>query len=135
MDKVVNGDLAAVADGVAFGAGHGLVPVFVGILLVKSFACYATNSGGGVAGDFAPTLFAGCMAGALFAFGADSMGLCQLPAGNFAVAGMAGVMAGVIRAPFMAIFLTIEMSFSSGLLLPVAICSCVSYFVSKSIAA
>lgn len=135
MDKVVNGDLAAVADGGAFGAWLGLVPVFVGILLVKSFACYATNSGGGVAGDFAPTLFAGCMAGALFAFGADSMGLCQLPAGNFAVAGMAGVMAGVIRAPFMAIFLTIEMSFSSGLLLPVAICSCVSYFVSKSIAA
>lgn len=135
MDKVVNGDLAAVADGVAFGAGHGLVPVFVGILLVKSFACYATNSGGGVAGDFAPTLFAGCMAGALFALGAGSVGLCRLPVGNFAIAGMAGVMAGVIRAPFMAIFLTVEMCFASGMLFPVAICACVSYFVSRSIAA
>lgn len=129
MGRVVNGDPAAVADGATFGMNHNLLLVLAGILMTKGIACYATNSGGGVAGDFAPTFFAGCMVGTLFALGVGSLGWWELPAGDFAVIAMAGVMAGVIRAPLMAIFLAVEMSFTPGLILPVAMCAVVSYFV------
>lgn len=43
------------------------------------------------------------------------------PVGNLALLGMAGVMAGAIRAPMMAIFLTIEMTASYSFLLPVVV--------------
>ena len=100
----------------------------VGILLIKSIATYATNSGGGVAGDFAPTLFAGCIAGLLFA----SVSGMTPHTGSLALAGMAGVMAGAIRAPYMAIFLTVEMAASPGLLLPVTVTAATSYLSSKA---
>lgn len=86
-----------------------LVAVAFGIVIVKCFATSATNSGGGVAGDFAPTLFAGCVLGFGYAMLADTLFGVSLPVGIMALAGMAGVMSGVIRAPLMAMILTSEM--------------------------
>ncbi len=133
MSKVINGNVAAVLDGMAFTVDRNILWALAGILLTKGIACYASNSGGGVAGDFAPTLFAGCMAGALFALATGALGICHLDAGNYALAGMAGVMAGAIRAPFMAIFITVEMSFTTSLLLPVTICAFISYYASLTL--
>lgn len=105
------------------------VAIAGGIVVVKAFACSATNCGGGVAGDFAPTLFAGCMLG--FVFGSLAQGLCgaDIPVAGFAFIGMAGVMAGVIRAPFMAIFLCAEMCNGFVLLLPLLAVSAISFGV------
>lgn len=125
MAKVAGGRPEAVLDGMAFGSDAGIMAALTGILLLKGIAAYATNSGGGVAGDFAPTLFAGCMAGALFALA------CSLPVGNYALAGMAGMMAGAIGAPFMAIFLTVEMSATYGLLLPVTLCAVTAHATAR----
>ncbi len=133
MQKVVNGNYSAVLNGMAFTIDRNILCALAGILLTKGIACYATNSGGGVAGDFAPTLFAGCMTGAMFALAANDITSMQLPVGNFALIGMAGVMSGAVRAPFMAIFLTVEMSFTPELLLPVAVCSLISYYTSLTI--
>lgn len=104
-----------------------LMLVVGGILLVKSVVCALTNAGGGVGGDFAPTLFAGCFAGMLFALGGNELLGTSLPMSQFAYFGMAGVMAGAIRAPLMAMFLTSEMTSDFGMFLPLMVVSVVSY--------
>lgn len=99
----------------------------LGILLLKCWGVSATNSSGGVGGDFAPTLFAGCMAGYLFATVCNTWFHAQLPTTLFAFMGMAGVMAGAIEAPLMAIFIVLEMSRGYEYALPVAVVATVSY--------
>ena len=98
------------------------------IIAVKAFAAASTNSGGGVAGDFAPTLMAGCVGGFFLASLLNLCGL-HLPVADFAFIGMAGVMAGAVRAPFMAIFITVEMTQAYSLLLPVAVVAAISYLI------
>ena len=97
---------------------------------MKAFATSATNGGGGVGGTFAPSLYVGCMAGFFFAYLFNTLGwMGDLPLStkNFALMGMAGVMAGVMHAPLMAIFLTAEMTGGYSLFLPLLIVSVVSY--------
>lgn len=105
-----------------------LIPVVAGILLAKCWACGATVHGGGVAGEFAPTLFAGAMTGLLFGFVANLIPGADIPAAHCALFAMAGAMAGIIRAPFMAIFIATEMTGSYASLLPISICAVCSYF-------
>lgn len=99
----------------------------IGILLLKCWGVSATNSSGGVGGDFAPTLFAGCMAGYLFAALSNTWFDTQLPTTLFAFLGMAGVMAGAIEAPLMAIFIVMEMSRGYEYALPIVVVAVMSY--------
>ena len=105
------------------GAGL-LMVVTLCALLLKGAVVSSTINGGGVAGDFAPTLFAGALAGYLFAMMMNTWFGCTLPMENCALMGMAGVMTGTIKAPLMAIFITAEMSnsyqFMSGFLIVAA---------------
>lgn len=105
----------------------GLILVAAGILLCKGAAAYGTNSGGGVAGDFAPTLFAGAIMGYVFVGASQALVGTTLPMPVFVLAGMAGVMAGAIGTPLMAIFITIEMTASYEYLLPVTISGLTSF--------
>ncbi len=98
------------------------------IVLTKVFATAATNGAGGVGGTFAPSLYVGCFAGFLFAYASNLWELTpDLSNKNFALMGMAGVMSGVMQAPLMAIFLTVELTGSYALFLPLMITSTVSY--------
>ena len=98
------------------------------IMLFKVFATAATNGGGGVGGTFAPSLFLGNLAGFLFAYALNHFGYTPfLPEKNFAVMGMAGVMAGVMHAPLMGIFLSAELTGGFDLFLPLMIVSTLSY--------
>lgn len=97
------------------------------IILIKTFATSATNCSGGVAGDFAPTLFAGAVGGMLFATVANTYLGASLPMSQMAYAGMAGMMAGAVRAPLMALFLTIEMTGHYEFFLPLLIVSLISF--------
>ena len=95
-------------------------------MLLKIVASVATNGGGGVGGIFAPSLFVGCLCGFLLVqilnrFGTD------IPVANFALAGMAGVMAGVMHAPLTGMFLIAELTGSYHLFLPLMIVSVISY--------
>lgn len=106
-----------------------LMLITTGVLLLKGIMVSATINGGGVAGDFAPTLFAGCLAGYLFGMMMNTWFGCSLPVENFALLGMAGVMTGTIKAPLMAIFITAEMSNSYQFMFGFLIVSAVSYGV------
>lgn len=114
----------------------GATLLLVGALcFMKVFATSATNGGGGVGGTFAPSLYVGCMAGFLFAYAVNSLGIVgptmPLSTKNFALVGMAGVMAGVMHAPLMAIFLTAEMTGGYSLFLPLLIVAAISYGTSR----
>lgn len=111
--------------------GVTLLAVCFGVMAVKAFATSATNSGGGVAGDFAPTLFAGAVCGYFFARMAGVLFGIDLPTGEFAVYGMAAVMAGAVKAPLMAMFIVTEMTATPSALLPAAIAAAVSYVVAS----
>lgn len=131
MRDVLNGNFAAItlgsparADGVAT-----MMWIAAAVLAVKCFATSLSFNGGGVTGEFAPTLFSGCFAGFLFAQGCNWLLGTALPVQQFALIGMAGVMAGAIKAPLMAMFIVVEMSSAFTLLLPIALASTLSWAV------
>ena len=81
-----------------------------------------------VAGDFAPTLYAGCMVGVVYAMLLRHWGF-DIPVSDFAYLGMGAVMSGAIRAPLMAIFIVLEMTATFTLFWPMLIVTALSYFV------
>lgn len=106
-----------------------IVAICVGILILKGIGSSATNNGGGVAGDFAPTLFAGCMLGLAFALTVNGLGIASISTAHYALIAMGGAMAGIIRTPLMAMFLTTEMVGGFEFLLPVAIVTLIAYCI------
>jgi CIC family chloride channel protein len=102
-------------------------------MLFKVIAMATTNAAGGVGGTFAPSLFVGAFAGATLAV------ICRVVVGwdvsitSFTLAGMAGVMSGVMKAPLTAIFLIAELSNGYGLFIPLMIVSCISFAVNYSL--
>ncbi|MBR1883089.1 MAG: chloride channel protein [Muribaculaceae bacterium] len=135
INELLDGNVTAIMDSSLFYAFHDnawAVLVFVLALgACKGVATAATNGAGGVGGTFAPSLYVGCMAGFFFATLLNLSGIVDasmpLSTKNFALMGMAGVMAGVMHAPLMAIFLTAEMTGGYELFLPLLIVSAMSY--------
>ena len=133
INHLLNGEIAEIYNGSVFYSYRENVwfaCLFIGmIILTKAFATSATNGSGGVGGTFAPSLYVGCLAGFLFAYFLNQMGFLDmhLSTKNFALIGMAAVMAGVMHAPLMAIFLTAEMTGGYDLFLPLLIASAISY--------
>ena len=110
-----------------------LIILFVAVLmLAKAFATSATTGAGGVGGTFAPSLFVGCMAGFFFAYTINYVFGIDLSVKNFALMGMAAVMAAVMHAPLMGIFLTAELTGGYELFLPLLIASALSYLTIKT---
>ncbi len=103
-----------------------LVAYLLMIILFKIFASAATNAAGGCGGIFAPSLFVGCFTGFLVAVILNVMGV-DVPAQNFALAGMAGLMSGVMHAPLTGIFLIAELTGGYTLFIPLMIVSVISY--------
>ena len=101
----------------------------VALLLLKPFATAFTNAAGGIGGVFAPSLFVGGISGfILITFCNTFLGL-ELSVINFTLAGMAGVMGSIMKAPLMAIFLIAEISGGYQLLIPLILCAVVSYLI------
>jgi CIC family chloride channel protein len=109
-----------------------LMGLVVVIMFVKIAATATTNGAGGSGGIFAPTLFLGSLAGFLISLVLNYMGE-MVPAKNFALAGMAGMMAAVMHAPMTAIFLIAEITGGFGLLIPLMITSAVAYLTAMPI--
>ncbi|MCL2728183.1 MAG: chloride channel protein [Bacteroidales bacterium] len=104
------------------------IPIFfLGVLFFKVVAMSFTNAGGGVGGTFGPTLFMGGILGFVMARSINLSGFHHLPEANFALTGMAGLMAGVMQAPLTAIFLIAEITGGYKLLLPLIITSVCSF--------
>jgi CIC family chloride channel protein len=96
------------------------------IVIFKLVATAATNGAGGVGGLFAPSLFVGCIVGYMCALALQLCGV-NVPAHNFALAGMAGVMSGIMHAPLTGIFLIAELSGGYELFMPLMIVSVMSF--------
>ena len=129
---LLGGDARSILTGSMFyndGSNVWFLVIFIlAVILAKAFATSATNGAGGVGGTFAPSLYVGCLVGFLYAFVFNLLGFgITLSTKNFALIGMAGVMAGVMHAPLMAIFLTAELTGGYALFLPLLIVSTISY--------
>jgi CIC family chloride channel protein len=100
-------------------------------VLFKVVAASATFGAGGVGGIFAPTLYMGVNAGMLFGLVTNYFGNSNLPVKNFALIGMAGMIAGVLHAPLTGIFLIAELTGGYQLFVPLMITASFSYLVVK----
>ena len=110
-----------------------LIIYLVAIMLFKVIAMATTNAAGGVGGTFAPSLFVGAFAGATLAVVCHTVFGWDVSITSFTLAGMAGVMSGVMKAPLTAIFLIAELSNGYGLFIPLMIVSCISFAVNYSL--
>lgn len=104
-----------------------LLSVIGAILLFKVAATAATTGSGGNGGIFAPTLFTGAIAGYFLVKLLNTLFDLGVPENNFALAGMAGMMAAVMHAPLTGIFLTAEITGGYGMFIPLLITSTVAY--------
>lgn len=133
INYLLNGQVEKIVDGTFFYVDRNsiwfLTLFIAAITMMKAFATSATNGAGGVGGTFAPSLFVGALTGFLFAFIINNIDpTLSLSQKNFTLMGMAGVMAGVMHAPLMGIFLTAEMTGGYDLFLPLLIVSTLSYY-------
>ncbi len=136
LTHLLNNDPASAIGSTIFSNLEGkewFLPIFLtAVLLLKVFAMSFTNAGGGVGGTFGPTLFIGGVTGYTVAKIINLTGLYSLPEANFALAGMAGLMAGVMMAPLTAIFLIAEITGGYDLIIPLIISSTISFFTTRT---
>jgi chloride channel protein, CIC family len=107
-----------------------VILLLIVLVLVKAIATAVTFGAGGVGGVFAPSLFIGSILGLFFALLMNEFNV-NLPVRNFALVGMAGMIAGVIHAPLTAIFLIAEITGGYQLFMPLMIVSLISYVTIK----
>ncbi len=106
-----------------------IILFLVATLLLKVIAMATTNAAGGVGGTFAPSLFVGAFTGAAMAFVCNQFFGMNLPLVSFTLVGMAGVMAGVMKAPLTSIFLIAELSNGYGLFIPLMVTTAISFVI------
>jgi len=104
-----------------------LILILVMILFLKVVAMAITTASGGVGGIFAPTLFMGAVGGYILSLSLNTFFGLHLPHANFALAGMGALMAGVMHAPLLGIFLIAEITGGYQLLVPLIISATVAY--------
>lgn len=131
VNAIINGDLSHLFANSPlhdfFQSPYALLLGIVGIFMLKVFATTLTTSSGGVGGVFAPSLFIGAFVGLFVALMAQQFLPWDVPTANFVLAGMAGVMTGIMQAPLTAIFLIAELSGGYTLLIPLMITATCSY--------
>lgn len=132
IGSLLNGQYSHIMEGSLFyewnNSYWGILIFLCLILLTKVFASSATNGGGGCGGIFAPSLFLGCIAGFIFAHTSNYFEVTRyLSEKNFALLGMAGIMAAVMHAPLTGVFLIAELTGGYDLFLPLMIVSISSY--------
>ena len=113
------------------GSAWMMILFVVGLIFVKVIATALTNGSGGVGGVFAPSLFTGGVAGYLLAMLINMSGIRIVEPSHFVLAGMAGTMSGVMKAPLTAMFLIAEISGGYALFLPLMLTSVISYLTSQ----
>ena len=130
IEALINGNSEKVLDRsifLYFGENPWNLIIYMSlIILLKIFATAATNGAGGVGGIFAPSLFIGSLTGYVVASVLNLIGV-NAPFENFSLAGMSGVMSGVMHAPLTGIFLIAELTGSYSLFMALMIVSTVSY--------
>lgn len=99
--------------------------------LLKVIATTLTFRAGGIGGTFAPTLFMGSMIGFVFARLINELGIGEVSETNFVLVAMAGLMAGNLHAPLMAIFLIAEITGGYELFVPLMVTASIAFVTVK----
>ncbi len=139
IEALINGETASVLDRTFFqpyGDQPWVLILYLSLIVFfKIFATASTNGAGGVGGIFAPSLFLGSLTGFVVGYTVNLLGVnflsFQLSLENFSLAGMSGVMSGVMHAPLTGIFLIAELTGSYGLFMMLMIVSTISYMTIK----
>lgn len=131
MSDIIHDQFTALSKGDVFMGLHigpwGLILAASLVLILKCWACGACNASGGVSSDFAPTLYAGAIAGFLFAYFSNTICHMHFPIPAFILLGMGAVMAGCIEAPMMTIFIVMNMGTDLAFLFAIIISVYTSY--------
>lgn len=106
--------------------------LFVIIGVVKLLVTIVSLAGGFIGGVFAPSLFIGTMFGAAYGHTLQLI-FPALDAQAFAIAGMAGLMAGVLRAPFTAIMIVFELTRDYRLILPMMLATILCILIAEKL--
>ena len=137
MTKLINGVHHDILAGgpldVSVSDSTRFIAVLSLLLVLKALATVCSNSAGGVAGSFAPTLFAGAVAGTLFALLMKQWFGIDLPAPLCAMIAMGGAFAGIVKAPVMSIFLISEMTGATEYILPICVCAIFSFALVRGV--
>ncbi|HKL34618.1 MAG TPA: chloride channel protein [Tangfeifania sp.] len=102
------------------------------VIMLKVIATSLTFGAGGIGGIFAPTLFMGVNTGMLFALINNTLGIHKINSNNFALIGMAGLIAGVLHAPLTGIFLIADISGGYKLFVPLMITATFAYIIVRT---
>lgn len=131
LRSLLGGDATEIAAGSLIAGLRDNYWIFTGflllILLFKVIAMAVTSGSGGVGGIFAPSLYMGGVTGFVAASLINNLPFINVSERNFALVGMAGVMAGVMHAPLTAIFLIAEITGGYELFIPLIITSTIAY--------
>ncbi|HOY31469.1 MAG TPA: chloride channel protein [Bacteroidales bacterium] len=109
-----------------------VIIILAAIIVFKVIATSLTFSAGGVGGIFGPTLFLGAVTGLLFTLVVSYLNIGNIPATKFALAGMTGILTGVMHAPLTGIFLIAEITDGYHMIVPLIITASISYLTIKS---
>lgn len=131
LRSLLGGDAAEIATGSLISGMRHNYWIFLGfltlILVFKVIAMAITTGSGGVGGIFAPSLYMGGVTGFIVARLINYFPFINVSERNFALVGMAGLMAGVMHAPLTAIFLIAEITGGYELFIPLIITSTIAY--------
>ncbi len=134
LKEVINGHSEIIGNSNLFGTlkhnNWSFLLIIFGLILMKVVAMALTQGSGGIGGTFAPAIFVGAICGFFFATLVNSVFGINISPANFALVGMAGVMAGVMHAPLTAIFLIAEITGGYQLLTPLIMVSAIAYLTS-----
>lgn len=133
MTALMHGNVEALFDNSLFYKFRSIewvaIVYVLAIMFGKVVAMATTNAAGGVGGTFAPSLFVGAFMGATTALVCNALFVWNISVVSFTLVGMAGVMAGVMKAPLTSIFLIAELSNGYGLFIPLMIVACIAFAV------
>ena len=102
------------------------------LLILKPLATSLTLGSGGDGGVFAPSMFLGAVAGALFAQVVNYLGGSVIEV-NFIIIGMAAILGSSLHAPLTAAFLVMSVTGSYELFVPIMLTSVLSSYCAKKI--
>ena len=135
LKMILSGHSADLANGSVFyqvkDNQYWLLAFLCLVLVLKVIAMSVTTGSGGVGGIFAPSLFMGGVSGYILANVLNMIPVVSVSDKNFVLAGMAGVMSGVMHAPLTAIFLIAEITDGYALFLPLSLTAAFSFVMAQ----
>jgi CIC family chloride channel protein len=113
----------------------GLGVLALGLLFAgKAVATAATVGSGAPGGVFTPSLMVGAALGGLVAHGTQGVApWLEAPAGAYALIGMGGLLAGVTRAPLLAVIMIFELTQNTAVLLPMMAVSVLAVLAARAL--